>query len=130
MTPATGEPVLRLDKVVVTPSRFGIAEERVAPNVTLTSEELATLPQLGEDLYRTITRLAGLAADDFSAKFWVRGAPNTQLLARFDGVDLIEPFHLKDFDGALSIVDLGTIGSIDLITGGFTTEYGDRLAGC
>jgi hypothetical protein len=61
--------------------------------------------------------------------FLVRGAPNNQLLARFDGVDLIEPFHLKDFDGSLSIVDLQTIGSVDLVTGGFTTEYGDRLAG-
>ncbi len=128
---ATGqeEPVVRLDKVVVTPSRFGIAEERVAPNVTLTNAELETLPQLGEDLYRTIARLPGLAADDFSAKFWVRGAPNSQLLARFDGVDLIEPFHLKDYDGSLSIVDLQTIGSIELVSGGFTTDYGDRLAG-
>ncbi len=123
------EPVVRLDKVVVTPSQYGIAEERIAPNVTLTSTELETLPQLGEDLYRTITRLPGLTGNDFSAKFLVRGAPNNQLLARFDGVDLIEPFHLKDFDGSLSIVDLQTIGSVDLVTGGFTTEYGDRLAG-
>ena len=128
---ATGleEPVVRLDKVVVTPSRFGIAEERVATNATLTNAELETLPQFGEDLYRTIARLPGLTGNDFSAKFLVRGAPNNQLLARFDGVDLIEPFHLKDFDGSLSIVDPQTIGSIDLVTGGFTTDYGDRLAG-
>jgi len=122
-------PVIALQKVVVTPSRFGIAQERVTPNVTLTNAELATLPQLGEDLYRTIERLPGLAADDFSAKFWVRGAPNAQMLARYDGVDLIEPFHLKDYDGSLSIVDLQTIGSVDVITGGFTTDSGDRLAG-
>jgi hypothetical protein len=122
-------PVIALSKVVVTPSRFGIAQERVATNATLTNSELEALPQLGEDLYHTITRLPGLAADDFSAKFWVRGAPNSQILARLDGVDLIEPFHLKDFEGALSIVDLRTIGSIDMVTGGFTTDFGDRLAG-
>ena len=126
---AAVEPPLRLEKVVVTPSRFGIAEERVAKNVTLTSAELETLPQIGEDLYRTIGRLPGLGTNEFSAKFTVRGAPNRQMLARFDGVDLIEPFHLKDYDGALSIVDLQTIGSVDLVTGGFTTDYGDRLAG-
>jgi outer membrane receptor protein involved in Fe transport len=128
--PVTGEePPVRLDKVVVTPSRFGIAEERLAINATLTNAELETLPQLGEDLYRTISRLPGLSSNELSAKFLVRGAPNSEMLARFDGVDLIEPFHLKDWDGTLSIVDLQTIGSVDLVTGGFTTDYGDRLAG-
>jgi outer membrane cobalamin receptor len=122
-------PVVALKEFIVTPSRFAIAQERVATTATLTNAELEALPQLGEDLYHTITRLPGLAADDYSAKFWVRGAPNSQMLARLDGVDLIEPFHLKDFDGSLSIVDLRTIGSIDLVTGGFTTDYGDRLAG-
>ncbi len=126
---AASEPPVALDKMVVTPSRYGIAQERLARNVTLTSEELATLPQIGEDLYRTISRLPGLGSNEISAKFLVRGAPNRQVLARLDGVDLIEPFHLKDYDGALSIVDLDTIDSVDLVTGGFTAEYGDRLAG-
>lgn len=121
--------VIKLDRVVVTPSQFGVANERGTTDVTLTSEELAALPQLGEDLYRTISRLPGLAGDDISAAFWVRGAPNSQVLSRLDGVDLIEPFHLKDWDGALSIIDLQTILSVDLMTGGFTVDYGDRLAG-
>jgi len=118
-----------LSQVVVTPSSFGIADERGPASVTLTNRELQNLPQLGEDLYRTISRLPGLAADDISSAFWVRGAPNSQMLARFDGVDLIEPFHLKDFDGTLSIIDLETIRDIDIVTGGFTTDYGDHLAG-
>lgn len=121
--------VIALDRVVVTPSQFGVANERGTTDVTLTSEELAALPQLGEDLYRTISRLPGLAADDISAAFWVRGAPNSQVLSRLDGVDLIEPFHLKDWDGTLSIIDLQTIQSVDLMTGGFTVDYGDRLTG-
>jgi hypothetical protein len=122
-------PVVALKEFIVTPSQFGVANERGTTNVTLTSEELAALPQLGEDLYRTISRLPGLAGDDISAAFWVRGAPNSQVLSRLDGVDLIEPFHLKDWDGALSIIDLQTIQSVDLMTGGFTVDYGDRLAG-
>jgi hypothetical protein len=123
------DPVIRLEDYVVTPSRFGIADERIAGNATLTSDELATLPQIGEDLFRTITRLPGLAANDASARFLVRGAPSSQILTRLNSVDLIDPFHRKEYDGALSIVDLETVGSIDLVTGGFTAEYGDRLAG-
>ncbi len=121
--------VVTLADYVITPSRFGIADERLALDVTLTSEELENLPQLGEDTYRAITRLPGLTSSDISANFWVRGAPNHQMLARFDGVDLVEPFHLKDYDGALSIVDIETLGSVTLTTGGFTANYGDKLAG-
>lgn len=125
---AADAPPIALDQFVVTPSRFGISSQPFAAGATLTAADLTALPQLGEDLYRTIARLPGLAADDFTSKFWVRGAPNAQVLARFDGVDLIEPFHLKDIDGALSIVDLPSVARLDLATGGFTAEFGDRLA--
>lgn len=120
---------MELAEVVVTPSHFGVRATPALPQATLTGRDLETLPQVGEDLYRSIARLPGVAADDFTARFWVRGAPNGQLLARLDGVDLIEPFHLKDIDGALSVVDLPSIERLDLVTGGFTAEYGDRLAG-
>ncbi len=123
------EPPVALDQVVVTPSKFGVAEQRTAVGTTLTGAELETLPQIGDDLYRSIARLPGLAADDFTARFWVRGAPNSQVLARLDGVELIEPFHLKDVEGALSIVDPQTIRRLDLTTGGFTSDYGNYLAG-
>lgn len=125
----TIEPPVRLAEVVVTPSRFGVTDSATTAAASLTAAELEVLPQIGDDLFRSIARLPGLAADDISAGFWVRGAPHTQLLARLDGVDLIEPFHLKDVDGALSIVDPAIIRRLDLSTGGFTAEFGDRLAG-
>ncbi len=126
-TPAT-EPTIPLAQVVVTPSRYGVSDNPISPTATLTSADLETLPQLGDDLFRSIARLPGLASDDYTASFWVRGAPNDQVLARLDGVQLIEPFHLKDVDGALSIVDPRVIGRLDLATGGFAADYGDRQA--
>lgn len=123
------EPIVRLDEFVVAPSHYGIAESRTTVGATLTSRELEVLPQLGDDLFRSIARLPGLAADDFTAQFWVRGAPQRELLARLDGVELIEPFHLKDVDGALSIVDPRAIQQLALTTGGFTAEFGNRLGG-
>jgi hypothetical protein len=126
---AEADKPVKLAEFVVTPSRFGVAEEKASATATLTSRELETLPQVGDDLYRSIARLPGLAADDFSAQFWVRGAPHRELRARLDGLDLIEPFHLKDVDGALSLVDPQTISRLDLSTGGFGGETGDRLAG-
>lgn len=121
-------PAVKLEDFVVTPSRFRVAREGDGSRATLTRADLEALPQVGEDLFRAIARLPGVAADDFTAKFWVRGAPQRQLLVRLDGADLLEPFHLKDVDGALSIVDLRVIDRLDLMTGGFTAEYGQRAA--
>ncbi len=118
-----------LADVIVTPSRTGVALEDGTSYVAVSGEALATFPQLGEDLYRAITRVPGMATHDYSARFWLRGGPERELLTRYDGMDLIEPFHLKDFDGALSIVDASTIGRLELSSGGFTSEYGDRLTG-
>jgi len=126
---ASAGPAVPLAAVVVTTSQFGVADQRSASMASLTGAELDTLPQVGDDLFRSIARLPGLAADDFTASFWVRGAPNSQVLARLDGVQLIEPFHLKDVDGALSIIDPRTISRLDLTTGGFAADFGDRQAG-
>jgi len=123
------EPPVKLAEFVVTPSQFGVGDQRSASAASLTSSELDTLPQIGDDLFRSIARLPGLATSDFTASCWVRGAPNGQVLARLDGVQLIEPFHLKDIDGALSIIDPRTISRLDLITGGFGADFGDRQAG-
>lgn len=126
---AAASPLWRLEDMMVTPSRFGIADSPATPGATLTHDDLELLPQLGEDLYRAIGRLPGLATVDYSAKFWMRGAPNEQVLARLDGLTLLEPYHIKDVDGALAIIDLETVSRLDLVSGGFTAEYGDRLAG-
>lgn len=122
-------PVFHLERMVLTPSRFGFSEGPALSAATLTHTDLSALPQLGDDLFRAISKLPGLAASDISAKFWVRGAPNEQVLTRLDGADLLEPYHMKDVDGALSIIDLETVARLDLFTGGYTVEYGDRAAG-
>lgn len=118
-----------LAQVVVVPSHYELVEEAVTAGSDLNRDDLELLPQKGEDLYRAITHLPGLATADTATRFWVRGAPNDQMLTRLDGVELLEPFHIKGFDGALSIVDLETLGRLDLVTGGFTAKYGDRMAG-
>ena len=138
VTIAAGEPKLDiamipiaipLAAVIVTPGYFGMMQTQVTSSQALTRPQIETVPQIGEDVYRAIGRLPGVATTDFSAKFAVRGEPGDELLVTLDGLPLVEPFHLKDMGDALSIVDLASLGGAELMTGGASAEYGDQLAG-
>ena len=121
---------LALAEIVVAPGTFGIGgDEATLMRQTLTEEEMQALPQLGEDVFRTMERVPGVATGDISAKMAVRGGYPDELLIQLDGVELFEPYHMKDLDAIMGIVDVRTLGGLDLIAGGLPTQYGDRMTG-
>lgn len=121
---------IALSAMTVTPGRFAIMGDAPPSRQTLTQEELQSIPQFGDDIFRSVARLPGVSGSDYSARFAVRGGDNDQVLVRIDGVELYDPFHLKDINGgALSIIDVNLIAGIDLLTGGFPAEYGQRMSG-
>jgi outer membrane receptor protein involved in Fe transport len=117
-----------LDEIVVTPGRVTLFREDPTPEVHWTRAEISRLPHLSDDLFRAVSRLPGIAAGDFSADFHVRGGERSEVLVLIDGLRVFEPFHLKDFQNVFSIFDTRATGSVEVMSGGFTAEFGDRMS--
>ncbi|KAA3599391.1 MAG: TonB-dependent receptor [Calditrichaeota bacterium] len=124
------ESALTLSEVVVTPGSFTVLSKATpASRQTLTERDIKNM-SWAEDITRVVARLPGIAANDFSSKFTIRGGEADEVMINLDGMELYDPFHQKDFVGGLfSIVDVETIEGIDLYTGGFSADYGNRQSG-
>jgi outer membrane receptor protein involved in Fe transport len=119
-----------LKSITVTPGRFSIMGEEAVAKQTLTQQQIRTMPQLANDFFRAVSRLPGTSSNDFSTRFTVRGGEYEEVLVMLDGLQIYEPFHLKDIDGgAISVIDVAAVESIDLMTGGFPARYGDKMSG-
>jgi hypothetical protein len=124
------EKLTTLKGIIVTPGRFDIMGTEPTAQQTLTRGEIETVPQLGDDFFRAVTRLPGMSGNDFSTRFVVRGGEYDEVLVTLDGLQIYEPFHLRDIDGgAISVVDVAAVEGIELMTGGYTAEYGDKMSG-
>lgn len=119
---------LPVEEIHVTAKHSLLREEPITV-VNLDRQEIDELPHFGDDLYRAVAVLPGTSAKDFSARFSVRGGMHDDVLVRLDGLELFEPFHLKDFDGVFNVVDPAIIGGVDLTPGSYSAEYGDRMGG-
>jgi len=120
---------MNLEEIVVTPGRFAIMGVAAAPTQTLTEENLKNM-SWAEDITRAVSRLPGIQSTDFSSKFTIRGGEANEVLIALDGMELYEPFHQRDKAGGLfSIVDIEAVQGVDLMTGGFSSAYGNRMSG-
>lgn len=120
--------LVALKEINVTASASLLTDEPTAA-VALDHRQIQELPHFGDDLYRAIAVLPSTTGADFSARFAIRGGLYDETLVNLDGQELMEPFHLKDFQGIFSILDPEMIGGVELTPGGFTAEYGDRMTG-
>ncbi len=122
------EPVaVALDEIDVTSSYSMLREE--IPHQTLDRVEIMALPHFGDDLYRAVMVLPATSGGDISGRFNVRGGLYGEVLVRLDGLEIFEPFHLKDYQGVFSILDPEVIGGVELLPGSYPAQYGDRMSG-
>jgi len=118
-----------LDAVVVSASSYLFGDEALQSSTSFNAGDLEMLPEIGEDPIRAVSRLPGVARQDFSSRVHVRGGSNEETLVRFDNLRLYDPFHFKDFYGIFSAIDPGIVSDIRVYTGGFPVTFGDRSSG-
>jgi len=97
---------------------------------SLQSKEMQEMSSVFPDVFRSIQALPGIAVNnEFSAKFNVRGGNYDENLVLVNGTQVYEPFHIKEADNAsVGIFNMDLMKQVNLITGGFSAEYGDRLS--
>jgi outer membrane cobalamin receptor len=117
-----------LQTVDVTASRYSLATPD-ATRVFLDRKGVERMPHLADDAMRMLKVLPGVSGGDFSAALNIRGGRREETLLRIDGAEVHSGFHFRDLDGALSVLDTNLVDSVDFITGGMTTRYGDHLSG-
>ncbi len=119
-----------IETVIVTGSRHLVPAGLMgASTTTLTAEEMNLTPALAGDAMRVTNRLPGMSSVGVSAKPQVRGGVQDETLILIDGIELLDPFHLADFQSIFSSVDYRTVDAIDVYTGGFPARYGNRMSG-
>ena len=112
----------------MTPGKFTVQDGTDA-SLSLSKDAIDLFPLIDNDVFRAAHIFPGVTANDFSARFNLRGGEKDEIVVRLDGMELFEPYHLQDFGGAISIINLGVIRRADLFMGGFPTEYGDKMSG-
>ena len=133
--PATSEPersasaMQPLYEVKVYASRYRIDQQSASSLVELSRQDLEGLAGASEDALRVTRFLPGTTSNTLSARSHVRGGREDELAIYFDGVPLYEPFHFKDVQSVLGILDPDNISTIDFFSGVFPVRYGNRLSG-
>src|SRR6185436_5565854 len=108
---------------------YDVIKEIQPSSAFFSREQIENLSELGDDTMRVAHRLPGIASNEFSARSHVRGGAVDETVVIFDGLKLMEPFHLRDYQSIFSAIDQRVVSGIQIYSGGFPAAYGDALSG-
>lgn len=118
-----------LEEIVIVSSQYLLFRHDGAGGQFLSGDEIRLMPHIADDAFRTFHRLPGVAANDFQAPFNLRGGAVDEVKVVLDGLELLEPYHMRTLFSPLSIIDPGIIDQAQLLSGGFTSNYGNQMSG-
>lgn len=118
-----------IDEIIIVASRYTLFDHGANSDQFLSGDEIRLLPHIADDVFRAFHRLPGAAATDFSAPFHLRGGALDETKVILDGLELFEPFHMRNLFSPLSIIDPGIVGNVNVLSGGYTADNGNHMSG-
>ncbi len=94
----------------------------------ITTKDIERIPAIGgsADLAQYLQILPGVIfTGDQGGELYIRGGSPIQNKVLLDGMTIYNPFHSI---GLFSVFETDVIRSVNVFTGGFSAEYGDRLS--
>jgi outer membrane receptor protein involved in Fe transport len=125
--PTPAIPEQPMDEVSVYASRYAIDAGTTEPH-EMTVTDIERVPGSHDDALRALHSLPGIATNA-SARPYIRGSLSEDVLVRYDGIPLLDPYHLKNFQSLISAIDPAGIERIEVFSGGFPVQYGTRSGG-
>ncbi len=117
------------EEIVVTSSEDSSRSGEPEMRRHLGFEDILETPTVSSDPFRALERLPGVAVAEESARLSIRGGEANETQIILDGLELYEPFHLKDHRGLFSMIDSRGVQDVDVLEGAFPVEYGGRMSG-
>lgn len=119
---------IELQEVKITERKIVRQTEVKVSKIKVTPSEIAKLPSIGAtpELAQYIKILPGIVSTgDKGGQIYIRGGTPIQNKVLLDGMTIYNPFHSI---GMYSVFDIDIIKNMDIYTGGFDAEYGDRIS--
>lgn len=115
-----------LDRIVVQASRY---QSSLLSGVSAARAELENSPETHNDAVRALQVIPGTAVAGYTARTHVRGSRDDEILFRYDGVTLNQPYHLKELQSLFSPVDPTAVDSVTSWTGIAPIQFGGQIGG-
>ncbi len=122
------ESSIQLATIDVSGSKEAARTEVQVSKMMVTPKQIKSLPSTGgaSDIAQYLPVLPGIIfTGDQGGQLYIRGGSPVQNKILLDGMTIYNPFHSI---GLFSVFETEAIRNIDVMTGGFSAEYGGRVS--
>ncbi|HMQ49710.1 MAG TPA: carboxypeptidase-like regulatory domain-containing protein [Saprospiraceae bacterium] len=119
---------VKLETVTISGQKERARSDVQISKVVVTPKQIRSLPATGgeADIAQYLPVLPGIiVSGDQGGQLYIRGGSPVQNKILLDGMTIYNPFHSIGF---FSVFETEAIRSVDVLTGGFSAEYGGRIS--